>query len=67
MSAHVYQIKREQSEKEIIIQRKKVALFNALMHTLHVHALLWLLQDKIFWAYLIWQLLNKYKIDHMEY
>ena len=34
MSAHVYQINREHSEREIMTQRK-FALFNALMHTIY--------------------------------
>ena len=33
MIAHVYQIKRENSEKEIITQRREFVLFNTLMHT----------------------------------
>ena len=33
MIAHVYQIKRDHSKKEIIAQRKKLALFSTLMHT----------------------------------
>ena len=36
MIVHVYQIKREHSKKEIISQRRKFALFNALMHTTRI-------------------------------
>ena len=33
MSAHVYQFKCEHSKKEMITQRRKLALFNALMYS----------------------------------
>ena len=40
MNAHVYQIKRENSRKETITQRRKLARFNALMHTTYIYTIM---------------------------
>ena len=67
MTAHMYQIKRKQSEIEIITPKRKFAQFNALVHTVYIYALLWKLHYKVLLCIPNMKPYNHCKKGYMKY